>query len=178
MKLAMYVLYIHILCRYYDGIYHNVDEYDDGFFFVTDSFKNRKIYVCRVEVGRSKAFHDAFNICHFVDLVRTNDEHSIDLGRRQQDKVYQQICSIALQIADCDGNICIFCGRGRTRSPVHIAAYLIVVHCYSPEEARAVLSYAFVLHRSDTRGIDRDNRFNVYLNRLVADIASVKSRTV
>lgn len=152
--------------RFYDRKYHHEDSDDDGYFWVFDQFKNRKIYVCKREVGRSKAFNEEFCIKYFVDLCRTNDEFSGDLGVRAKEKVYRQICRIVVEMIDSEGNIAIFCGRGRTRSPIHMAAYFIVVCCYTTRQARSMLSARYFLQRGDNRGIDRDCRFVHYLDRL------------
>jgi CO dehydrogenase/acetyl-CoA synthase beta subunit len=158
--------------RYYHRTYHHLDQEDDGYFWVQDDFKDRKIYISKREVGRSRAFNEEFGIMHFIDLVNTNDEMSVDLGVRARESVYQQICRIVLQIAQSDGNVVIFCGRGRTRSPAHVAAYYIVVMCYTPDEARSMLSRQFITQRGDNRGIDRDGRFAAYLKRLELDMTS------
>ena len=109
--------------RCYHSQYHHVDAADDGYMWVYDSYKERRIYVCKREVGRSRYFLEEFAIRSFVDLIRTNDEHSNDLSLRGREKVYRQICRIVEQLSNSEGNVVVFCGRGRTRSPVHVAAY-------------------------------------------------------
>ena len=141
--------------------------------WIYDNYKERKIFISRREVGRSQCFLEEFAIRSFVDLIRTNDEHSNDLSSRGKEKVYRQICNIVQQLSNSEGNVVVFCGRGRTRSPVHVAAYFIVLHCYTVQEAHTILSKRLSTYRGDNRGIDRDSRFTLYLDRLESETKSL-----
>lgn len=153
-------------------MYHDLHSSDCGYFSVFDKMQQRSIYVCTREIGRSRAFHEAKGIIHFLDLVNTNDEHSNDLSKTAKGKIYYHMCNVILQLASTNGNVCIFCGRGRSRSPAYLAAYLVIVHCYSPRQAYLVLSREFVYRRGDIRGIDRDNRFMYFLDKLINETST------
>lgn len=42
---------------------------------------------------------------------------------------------VALQIFDAGGNVVLFCKNGRSRSPMYLAAYLVIIHCLTPSES-------------------------------------------
>jgi protein-tyrosine phosphatase len=80
----------------------------------------------------------------------------------------------------CGDSIVIHCRNGRTRSPVVVAAYFVVVHCLSPEKAYEFLSMHYRRARpsADMRGIDREMRFIMHLAILIKMISPGSSIVV
>lgn len=146
---------------------------DIGYFTFYDEFNHRNIVVAHRKLGQNAAFLREHNIRHCMDLICTRDDSFFMLTSRQKEINYGFVKAAVLLIADAPGNICIYCVMGRSRSPAFIAAYLVVVGCYSPAEAYSALSKIFVLNRIDERGIDRDRRFWPYVVRLESEVSSL-----
>jgi hypothetical protein len=146
---------------------------DVGYFTFYDEFNDRNIVVAHRKLGESNAFLREHNIRHRIDLKTTRDDSFLMLRPGEKEKNYGVIKTAVLEIADARGNLCIYCVMGRSRSPAFIAAYLVVVCCYSTAKAYAVMSEIYKLSRSDERGIDRDRRFWPYVQRLEYEVSSL-----
>jgi hypothetical protein len=145
---------------------------DIGYFTIYDAFNERNIVIAHRKLGENASFRTQHNIQHCIDLRRTRDDSYLMLTAGEKKKIYGYVMAVVLQIADAPGNVCIYCIMGRSRSPAFVAAYLVVVCCYSTAAAYSVLSAIFIDARKDARGIDRDRRFWPYVLRLESEVAS------
>ena len=152
-----------IICRHYNAVHHNDSSKDTSYFQYWDNRKQRYIYVSRKEVGRSRVFNEQKHVDYFLDLVGSDDIHWYDLTPRERQKLHDSFIDVALQLECCDGNVSIFCDRGRSRSPAYLAAYLVMGLGHTAFQSYRVLSLVFVENRDDSRGIDRDRRFYIYV---------------
>lgn len=146
---------------------------DAGFFTFYDEFNDRNIVVAHRKLGESNAFLREHNIRHCIDLKTTRDDSFLMLRPSEKETIYGIIKTAVLAIADARGNLCIYCVMGRSRSPAFIAAYLVVIGCYSTAKAYAVISDIYITCRVDPRGIDRDRRFWPYVQRLEYEVSSL-----
>lgn len=144
---------------------------DVGYFTYYDSFNDRNIVICHRNLGVSSAFRREHGITHCIDLKRTRDDSYIMLTAGDRKKIYAIMKSVVIQIADTPGNLCMYCIMGRSRSPAFLAAYMVVIGCYSTAEAYSILSPIFIRSRKDIRGIDRDQRFSPFVERLEMEVS-------
>lgn len=149
---------------------------DVGYFTFYDSFNERNIVIAHRSLGENAAFRKQQNIQHCIDLRRTRDDSYLMLTAGEKKKIYGYVMAAVLQIADAPGNVCIYCIMGRSRSPAFVAAYLVVICCYSTAGAYSALSAIFVRNRKDARGIDRDRRFWPYVQRLEREVSNYVSK--
>jgi hypothetical protein len=162
------------LFRYYHQVEHDLDPIDDkGYFSVYYEYHDRLIFVCKHQVGRSKAFIQEFDIRYYVDLIPTRDLAFVDESPRRREMFYNLMKWIVAEIAGVHGNVCVYCYNGRSRSPAFVAAYMMTVACYTQKQVYDMLSYEFVPMRGDDRGVDIDKRFVPYLKSLEMEFESL-----
>jgi hypothetical protein len=88
-------------------------------------------------IGMSRSFHEEKNIDFMFNLLkkRTNHNNYEDMTKTTAQWWIDNIQFVALQIYDTPGNGVIFCKHGRTRSPMYLVAYLVIIYGLSPELA-------------------------------------------
>lgn len=113
--------------RLYHGVPSMVND-DCGFVDFYDEFHDRHIYVTRQVVGVSEAFHLEYDIQAIWNVISPNPDHqhSSYMSPQRQHWYINNILHVCLQMFDTEGNIAIFCCAGRSRSPMYLAAYLIM----------------------------------------------------
>jgi hypothetical protein len=123
----------------YGRIYHDDNCADDkGYFVFTDTaFDGRSIYITTKDVGLSTAFHVEKRIGSAFYLIKKNNnhEHHTDMSPRTRKWWFQNLIHVALRIASAEGNVVMFCQRGRSRSPVYLVVYLIIIYNMPAGEA-------------------------------------------
>jgi hypothetical protein len=152
-------------------VHHDTDPNDAGYFTIYDEYQQRNIYICSRAVGKSRPFLDEFNIKNVLDLIGPKDLHPIVMTEAEVRRFYLVMMLLVIEMANTEGNLCVYCYNGRSRSPAFVAAYLVVVECYSCRQAYSTLSRLFVSSRGDERGIDRDRRFIGYVLLLEKEVS-------
>lgn len=56
---------------------------------------------------------------------------------------------VALQLLDTAGDVVIFCNKGRSRSPMYLVAYLILIHCMTPDESMTLVAGLLLEQRNE-----------------------------
>ena len=108
--------------------YHDIDEEDCGYINFYDEARDRQIFVTSKLVGKSKLFHEEFDIQSYWNVISpcSNHEHSTDMTTHRKEWFLNNVTHVCLQMLDTEGNVAIFCNTGRSRSPMYLVAYLIL----------------------------------------------------
>jgi hypothetical protein len=120
-------------------VYHDTDPEDDGYFAVYDEYKERYIFVCSRQVGRTRAFNEEFEIMSYLDLMGPKDIEAASLEEYERITYANVIKAMISQMANTEGNISVYCFNGRSRSPAFVAAYFVAVGCYSAARAYMII---------------------------------------
>jgi hypothetical protein len=124
-------------------------------------------------VGRSQAFVEKKSITYFIDIVGTDDDHWTNITPHPRYKWYSMMVAAALQLNCCDGNVSIFCDRGRSRSPAFLAGYLVMSCGFSAMHSYEYLSSRYLTRRKcESVGIDRDNRFFLFVKWMQLNVVT------
>lgn len=133
--------YIHNI--YYDRVVvANISTtFDRGYFVYHDVLRGRNIYVSCKEVGLSFCFHEAKEISSLFHLINksSNHQHYQDMTHTTKQWWIDNMQYVALQILDTEGNVVLFCNKGRTRSPMYLVAYLIIMYSMTVSHAMSVV---------------------------------------
>ena len=145
------------------------DERDQGYFAISDNYRQRCIYVSTKAVAENASFLSTMQIEHVLDLTNEPEVHYMDVTIRERIRVLDGMIHSVQLIMACEGNIVVHCRHGRTRSPALLAAYLMIVACMSQEAAYSFLSSEYIKQRrlDGTFGIDRLNRYIGNLNDMM-----------
>ena len=115
---------------------------DQGYFVYDDQLFNRKIFISRIQLGLSLPFHQDNGIKALFHLIEKSNNHE-DYDRMDPSRrvwwIDNMQCTV-LQMLDTEGNIVLFCKNGRTRSPMYLVAYLIIVHAMSVHKAMDIVA--------------------------------------
>ena len=122
---------------YYTRRAHDMCPVDKGYTVFIDAVYNRKIFIATKEVGLSRAFHGEYNIKSGVNVIRMSTNHSDydDMSKSMKTWWIHNMRYVAMQLAETAGNVVIFCNNGRTRSPMYLAAYVIIMRSMSISNA-------------------------------------------
>lgn len=110
---------------------------DRGYMVYVDVIRQRNIYVTSKEVGLSSIFHTEMGINSLFHLISksNNHEHYTDMTTQTKQWWVDNMQYVALQLIETEGNVVMFCNKGRTRSPMYLVAYLVIVNSMSVREA-------------------------------------------
>ena len=125
--------------RRYDPLANNGDQ---GYFVYEDDIFNRKIFISKREVGLSQAFHEENQIQFLFHMINKSNNHE-DYDRMDPARRIWWVDNVqymTLQMLDAPGNIVLFCNNGRTRSPMYLVAYLIIVQSMPVHKAMDIVS--------------------------------------
>ena len=136
---------------------HDIDGHDRGYIVFNDVSLNRLIYISTMKVGKSAPFHEEKDIVAIFNVIGKNNDHS------GYESMPPSLCEwwvnnmmyVVLQLMDTPGNVVLFCNHGRSRSPMYLVAYLIVVHGMLPKVARALVQS--LLKEQRAQELDRFN---------------------
>ena len=121
---------------------HDLPTSDDkGYMVYFDELRQRNIYVSSKEVGLSNAFHTEKDIQYLFHMIckSNNHQHSTDMTPSRRQWWTDNMQYIALQLFETEGNVVLFCNNGRTRSPMYIVAYLIIIYGMNVNDAMHVI---------------------------------------
>ena len=104
---------------------------DPGFSSVFDDYKERHIYICCRRLGKCKGFLRENNIKYTLDLIGPLDIHPIVMTEGEVRTFYDIVKRTIQGMLSVDGNLCVYCCSGRSRSPAFVAGYLVTAACYS-----------------------------------------------
>ena len=152
---------------YYFRRAHDLAEADDkGYLEYYDEPLGRYIFVSSKEVGLSKCFHDDMNIISLFHLIEksTNHEDYSDMTSSTRQWWLDNMRYVALQLMNTEGNIVIFCNKGRTRSPMYLVAYLVIMHCMTVSRAMSVVGT--LLHDQRKLVLDRHRSLVPIIERI------------
>ena len=145
----------------------DITNFDPGFFVVNDGVKYRYIYVCCRSVGESVNFRKSYGIDYVLDVTRSiDDSHYLYQSEAERRLFFNQMVHVVQLFLTTDGNIAIYCNNGRSRSPALVAAYFVVAECFSAAGAYKYLSSIFQRMRHSDKNIDREGRFEKYIDEL------------
>jgi hypothetical protein len=145
------------------------DEYDQGYFAVFDPYRQRQLYVCTFDVGTDPSFLAAMHITSVLDVSKEAEEHFDQQTTGRRERTLNGIVFCIKMLIESAGDIVIHCRNGRTRSPMIVAAYFMIVSCMSKADAYSALTASFLDQRPHFRdeGIDRLNRYGGHLQMLL-----------
>ena len=108
---------------------HDCYNDDRGYFSFYDQYRHRHIFVTSKEIGRTKSFHNQYDVQSLWDVIKpcSNHEHSSNMTPHRRKWFVTNMLHVCLQMFDTEGNILIFCNTGRSRSPIR---------CYRPKSCR------------------------------------------
>ena len=115
----------------------------------------RIIFVASKEVGLAKAFHVKKRIRAVFNVIKlcNNHEHHgmMTVGKKRW--WVNNMKHVALKMFDVDGNVVLLCNHGRSRSPMYLVAYLVIIYGMEPSNALAMVSK--ILFESRRELLDR-----------------------
>ena len=151
-------------------VYHDLtDTGDPGYTAFYDEFHNRHILVTNKEVGKSKQFHDEYDIKYLWNVIHpeSTHAHSNDMTPHLRAWFIINIQHVCLQMFEAEGNIALFCFNGRSRSPMYLVAYFILFCNMSLDRAMFTVNTQLLNKRNER--LDR----HYCLYGLVAEIAEL-----
>ena len=115
---------------------------DKGYISYFDEPRHRKIYVSTKAVGLSQAFHAEKGIEGVFHLIKksNNHQHYSDMTPTTRQWWIDNMQFVALQVMETDGNVVLFCNNGRSRSPMYLVVYLVVMYSMSVVVATDLVS--------------------------------------
>lgn len=125
---------------YYGKVYHDTDA-DRGYVEFYDAVRDRKIFFTTHKVGQSHSFHVEKRIKHVVhlikstDILKNNHESHINMTPLLRKRWFINLINVTLQVFEVEGNVTMFCYNGRSRSPMYLVVYLIIIYNMTPDEA-------------------------------------------
>lgn len=111
----------------------------------------RRIFVSNKQVGLCLNFHDVQGINHLFNVVKKSTNHDT-YGNMTKSKVqwwYDNLRYVALQMFEADGDVLLCCVNGRTRSPMYLVAYLVIIYNMTTVKAKGVVATLL----QDSRGL-------------------------
>lgn len=102
-------------------------------------------------VGLSKAFHDEFNINYVFHVIEknSNHDHHSYMSSKQREWWKQNMINVAIEMLDAEGNIALICNNGRSRSPMYLVAYLVIVDGLLPIDAMSRVRDILFVQRNE-----------------------------
>lgn len=135
------------------GVYANCALYDragsgrtshvqQGFIVFYDELRRRHIYVSSLQLGVSRAFHEEHDIKTLFHLIKKSSNHEDyhDMTSTTRKWWLDNMQYVALQMLDAKGNILLICNSGRTRSPMYLVVYLIIMYGMTVRKAMKIVS--------------------------------------
>ena len=109
----------------------------------------------------------SYGIDYVLDVTRSiDDSHYLYQSEVERRLFFNQMVHVVQLFLTTDGNIAIYCNNGRSRSPALVAAYFVVAECFSAAGAYKYLSSIFQRMRHSDKNIDREGRFEKYIDEL------------
>ena len=127
---------------YYSRRAHDLDfKPERGYTVFYDTLFDRNIYITSKQVGFSHVFHVEFAVESMFNLLKhsTNHEDYHDMGKATRKWWIDNMKFVALQLAETRGNVVLFCTNGRTRSPMYVVVYLMMIHSMSINNAMTTI---------------------------------------
>lgn len=124
-----------------DGI-GSTSNVKQGFIVFYDELRHRNIYVSSLQVGVSRAFHEEHGIKTLFHLIKKNSNHESydDMTLTTRKWWLDNMQYVAVQMLDAEGNIVLICNSGRTRSPMYLVAYLIIMYSMTVRKSMKVVA--------------------------------------
>lgn len=128
--------------RYYSSSFNTAHGgADPDYIEFYDVLRDRYIYVTAQAVGLSHAFHIAKKIDFLFHLIKKNTNHEDYINMETPTRKWwvNNMCHVALLMSDTEGNIVLMCNNGRTRSPMYLVAYLIIMYSMSVAQSMNIV---------------------------------------
>ena len=99
----------------------------------------------------SRSFHHDKRISFVFNLIEqsTNHEHHSDMSTTTKQWWLDNLKYVALQMFDAQGNLVMFCNRGRSRSPMYLVSYYVIIHNMHPIEAMKIVRNSLMEQRGE-----------------------------
>ena len=145
------------------------DPLDQEYFSSFDNYRKRYIYVSSKPVATNMSFLAENDISYVLDVSREPEEHFDHQTSQMRKRSMEGIIHCTKMIMDTHGNIVIHCRNGRTRSPMFLAAYFMIVFCMSQSAAYTYVSTEYLKQRPSQGavGIDRYGRYLGHLRAIL-----------
>ena len=127
---------------YYSKRAHDLDfKPERGYTVFYDTLFDRNIYITSKQVGFSHAFHVEFAVESMFNLLKHSTNHNDyhDMMASTRKWWINNMKFVALQLAETRGNVVLFCTNGRTRSPMYVVVYLMMIHSMSIDTAMTTI---------------------------------------
>ena len=127
---------------YYSKRAHDLDYMPErGYTVFYDTLFDRNIFITSKQVGFSHAFHEEFAIESGFNLLKHSTNHNDyhDMINTTRKWWVNNMKFVALQLAETRGNVVLFCSNGRTRSPMYVVVYLMMIHSMSIHNAMTTI---------------------------------------
>ena len=140
-----------------------IHEGDPGFITFYDARRERNIFVSTWQLAHSAKFHEQMQVNGLFDVIKPNTIHQyfVNMTALNQKWLLMNMRYVSLQIYKTDGNIILSCKNGRSRSPMYLVVYIIVVYDVTIAEAMKIVSTILF----DVRNVELD-RYELYVPAL------------
>lgn len=115
-------------------------------------------------------FHEAQGIVHLFNVVKKSNNHDTfeNMTKHRAQWWLDNLRYVALQMFDADGDVLLCCVNGRTRSPIYLVAYLVII--YNMTTAEALDTVGTLLHDRRRLKIDRYNSLTPLIEHIENDV--------
>ena len=117
-------------------------------------------------VGLSHAFHADVKTKHLFHLIKenSNHDHYNYMSSKQKGWWIANMLNVTIQMLETSGDLILICNNGRTRSPMYLVAYLVVV--YSMSASRSVKMVSDLLMQQRNEIVDRNGELIGIIERI------------
>lgn len=130
---------------------------------------NRQIFVAPKDVAIPHAFHEEHNIeTLFLVIKKCNNHEDYHWMERPMKQWWiDNMKYLALQLVDTAGNRVLCCNNGRTRSPMYLVSYLVIIYGKSVRAAMSTIGSLMKEQRDEE--LDRNESLVPILQHIYAN---------
>ena len=108
-----------------------------SYFTFYDTAKDRRIFVSSRVTAQSALFQQEHGIAYSFNVLKksTNHESFHYMSNKRRQWWIDNMMHVAIQMLDSEGDIVLYCLQGRSRSPMYLVAYLVIIYNMSADAA-------------------------------------------